>query len=89
MYTIPCSIVAKKPAAPKPKAAPRVYKSTTSKSGDIAALVKQNIGVGDFRLLTDEEAFMLAAEPSAIKVRRRNWDLVWNESLQEYRKFVE
>ncbi|GAB5589291.1 hypothetical protein Unana1_04191 [Umbelopsis nana] len=83
------SIVAKKPAAPKPKAAPRVYKSTTSKSGDIAALVKQNIGVGDFRLLTDEEAFMLAAEPSAIKVRRRNWDLVWNESLQEYRKFVE
>jgi hypothetical protein len=66
-----------------------VYKSTSSKSGDIAALVKQNIGVGDFRLLSDEEAFMLAAEPSAIRVRKRNWDLLWQESLQEYRTFVE
>lgn len=79
----------KKAAAPKIKAAPRVFKSTSSKSGDIAALAKQNIGVGDFRLLSDEEAFMLAAEPSAIRVRKRNWDLVWQESLQEYRTFVE
>lgn len=79
----------KKAAAPKPKAAPRVYKSTAAKSGDIAALVKQNIGVGDFRLLSDEEAFMLAAEPSAIKVRRRNWDEIWQASLKEYRQFVE
>ncbi|KAJ2963951.1 hypothetical protein NQZ79_g1115 [Umbelopsis isabellina] len=83
------SIVVKKPAAPKPKAAPRVYKSTAAKSGDIAALVKQNIGVGDFRLLTDEEAFMLAAEPSVIKVRRRNWDEIWQASSKEYRQFVE
>ncbi|KAG2171780.1 hypothetical protein INT43_008160 [Umbelopsis isabellina] len=83
------SIAVKKPAAPKPKAAPRVHKSTAAKSGDIAALVKQNIGVGDFRLLSDEEAFMLAAEPSAIKVRRRNWDEIWQASLKEYRQFVE
>jgi hypothetical protein len=52
-------------------------------------LVKQNIGVGNFRVLSDEEAFMLANEPSAITLKRRNWDLVWKESLQEYRTFVE
>jgi hypothetical protein len=79
-------VATSRPIAPtKPKAAPRVVKSTVRRSniGDLVKKMPRKTG------LDDDNDFAMDCDPEIAHLQKRDWEAEWRERLDVYKKFKE